>query len=240
MLRDDILGSRIAVDTIKEIAYQRLKKAIVSGHLLPGERLVETRLAEMLQISRTPLREALARLEQQGIVERLPRGGMAVANVGPEEAVALNLVRSVLEGLAAREATARLASGAVPSAALAELEQLLARMEELLGQGDLVGHLELGRQFHHHMWAMAGNEPLAATLYGLLDKIERYRYLVPKQRLQQVNEDHHAVLAAMRAGNPAAAEQAMRDHIEAAGAYYRNALSKPGPAAMQAQQALGD
>src|SRR5690625_4578075 len=90
--------------TIKDLVFEQIKSAIITGQLKPGQRLVEHRLASMLNVSRTPLREALRLLEQELLVERLPQGGVQVTLISIDEMERLNDVRCILEVYCAEKA----------------------------------------------------------------------------------------------------------------------------------------
>jgi DNA-binding GntR family transcriptional regulator len=216
MFPERILETR----TMKDVAYEHLKEAIVGGRLQPGQRLFENQLAEGMRISRTPLREALSKLEQEGLVRRLARGGAVVASVSQREATQLNALRAVLEGLAARQAALRVSTAEVSSTALIGLERTIKRMEDSLSRGDLVGNLDFGRRFHLQIWKMADNPPCTTMLGQVMDAMERYRHLIPTRRAGEVIEDHREIVKAIRAGDPEKAEQLMRTHVETAGSYY--------------------
>ena len=96
---------------LREQVYAGIKNAIISGEFEPGRRLIEERLAEDMKTSRTPVREAIQKLEKEGLIHRLPRGGFAVKGVSEEEVEEVFGLRAVLEGYAAYLATARITGG---------------------------------------------------------------------------------------------------------------------------------
>src|SRR5690606_6204239 len=125
----------------------QVKSAIITGRLKPGERLVEHQLASKLNVSRTPLREALRLLEQELLVERLPRGGVRVTPISLEEMMNLNEARCVLEVYCVERAAANVAAGELDAAAKAHLEQLRLlpeTMQQKLAADDVMDLLGLG------------------------------------------------------------------------------------------------
>lgn len=190
-------------------AYERLCDEVRSGALLPGARLLETEIADRLQISRTPVREAIRRLEAEGLVDHQPRTGAVVRSLDYPEIMELYEMRTVLEGTAAR-----LAARAASPVELRELASINAEMAE--STEDSAALALLNRQFHRRLMDAARNrfllksaETVEKTLLILgptsMDTPERARAAV---------EEHTAVLAALEARDGATAEQAMRQHME--------------------------
>lgn len=204
--------------TMKDVVYQRIKDAIIAGRFQPGERLKEGTVSTMLNVSRTPLREAIRRLEQEQLVERLPQGGVAVSSLSPEAALELNEIRAQLEALAARIAAQRVRDGERgDGSALARLEELAATMYDNVV--DLQS--DQGHAFHALIHALAGRPRLTSMLEHVLDGLKRYRVLIPAERKRVVAQEHQAITRAIGAGDPDTAEQLMRAHILAASDVYR-------------------
>jgi len=126
-----------------EVVTEQVRAAILNGDLFPGERLVEDRLAQELQVSRHPVREALRTLQLEGLVEISPRRGATVSRITPEEAGEFFQVLAVLDGLAAR-----LASMHRDSDDIGALESVLERAGEAQGNEDLPTLTQLNREFH--------------------------------------------------------------------------------------------
>jgi len=193
-----------------ESAYERLREEIRSGALKPGARLTETELAARLAVSRTPVREAIRRLEAEGLVDHQPRIGAVVRSMEYPEIMELYEMRTVLEGTAARLA----ARAASPM----ELEELRSINEDMAATRDPVVLVRLNRQFHARLLDAARNrflvKSMAAVESALLilgpSAMER------PDRAKAAVEEHRAVLAAMTARDGAAAEAAMREHMERA------------------------
>lgn len=210
--------------TIKDVVYQRLKEAIIRGRLTPGERLKETTLSAMLNVSRTPLREAFQRLEQDGLVNRVPQGGVVVSSISVDEATQLNDIRANLEGLAARRAAERVKQGALAQSdhdCLMQFATVLHDMQRFKETGDLASGLEAGRQFHFLVHQLSGNPRLAALLAQVIEGLQRYRALIPQERETVIVGEHEAIADAIKDGQPDLAEARMKAHVAAAEKVYR-------------------
>lgn len=194
-----------------ETTYERLCEEIRSGKLPPGSRLRETEIAERLAVSRTPVREAIRRLEADGLVDHLPRSGAVVRKLDYPELMELYEMRTVLEGTAARLA-ARAASPV-------ELEELVAINDEMraaAGRTEVV--IGLNRQFHKLLLDAARNRFLLramATVENTLLILGSSSMAMPDRAREAVDE-HREVLDALLARDGAAAEAAMRRHMERA------------------------
>jgi DNA-binding GntR family transcriptional regulator len=191
-------------------AYRRLLDSIRSGALPPGTRLRETELADRLGISRTPVREAIRQLEADGLVVHLPRQGAAIRSLDHAEVIELYEMRAVLEGTAA-SLTARVAS----AVDLAELADLNA---ELAAAGSGLQAQELNRQFHRTLLESARNRFLVKAMNALQKTllILGPTTLADPDRAAAAVAEHAAVLKALTAHDPAAAEAAMKAHVESA------------------------
>jgi DNA-binding GntR family transcriptional regulator len=196
-----------------EEATQALRDAILSGRLTSGTRLRQTELAARLAISRTPIREALGRLQQEGLVEILPAAGVRVAVLDLEEAAELYDVREVLDGLAARLAARR-----ASAPALAALEKLLARMTRSLDRGDANQWFPAHVAFHDAIFRAAGNARLQAMSSVVRLSIQHFHPLLLRtaNRLPDALREHRAIFEAIAARDDAEAERRARAHIAGA------------------------
>jgi DNA-binding GntR family transcriptional regulator len=202
-----------AKPTETDESYALLHQAIVRGDLSPNERLVEMELAQKFGVGRAAVRAALARLEQDGLVERQPNRGAWVRAVSEAEAAEMLEVRAVLEGLAARHA-ARHAT----DQDLATLQALHADMQACLAQGNLLGISDLNAQWHDKILAIANHQTVKTLIHRLRAQHVRFQYralLVPG-RAQHSLEEHQAILTALITHDEAAAENAMRNHLASA------------------------
>jgi DNA-binding GntR family transcriptional regulator len=201
--------------TSAERAFREIRERILSGALTPGVLKLESELAEELGLSRTPTREAMVRLADEGLVELRARHGMRVKAVSAEDMREIYEVLTELEAAAARRCAARGLSDEV----LGRLEAAVAAMDKALARDDLRGWGEADETFHRALLDACGNSRMAATANAFSDKVRRARMATLHVRPKPVasNDDHRALVAAIRARNPAAAEAIHRTHRERAG-----------------------
>ncbi|MCT2583406.1 GntR family transcriptional regulator [Actinophytocola gossypii] len=188
--------------------YQRLKEAIRSGDLRPGQQLVESALAEWCEVSRTPIREALSKLQHDGLVERNERG-LVVRERGPEEVLDIYETRITLEGTAARLAAERRSAHD-----LMLLRRALARLDRVT-EGDVDAMVNGNRQFHVAVWRASRNVSLTDLLERLDLHLARYpaTTLSSPGRWARSNEQHRAMVDAIEARDSATAEKVAIEHF---------------------------
>lgn len=190
--------------------YELLRQAIARGRLSPGERLLEEELAEQLGVGRAGIRAALIRLEHEGLVERERNRGARVRRVGEKEAVEILQTRAAVEGLAAG-----LAAGAATAEDVAGMREVLAEMKELLAEGDLLGMSDRNAELHRRIMELADNQTAQRISAMLHSQSVRFQYrtiLVPGRPSLSLQE-HAAIVDAIAAGDPEAADRAMRAHL---------------------------
>ena len=201
------------VATKSELAYARVRELILSGELAPGAVLNQATVARQIGVSTTPLREALRRLAQQGLVELGAHRDARVAPLDATEARDLVELRQDLDPLAAGLAAQRRTA-----ADLAEMADSLARLESLPtdpSPAQLAGH----RRFHAAVYRASHNALLVATLEGLWDKTDRYRRHALRagrsdEEVAQRAEEHRLLVEAVQDRDAAAATELMRRHVE--------------------------
>jgi DNA-binding GntR family transcriptional regulator len=207
--------------SLRDEAYDELRRGIVSGGLRPGQQLSELQLAAQFQISRSPIREALGRLELEGFAIRRPNGRVYVAPLDIAELEQLYAVRATVEGLATRLAAPRLTTDD-----LDEMTADLQEMEALAERGDIDGSLTRGAEFHDVILGACANEPLVEIIAGLRLRISRYRTMIATTRNQQIRiAEHRDILDALYARDAKGAEAAMIRHIEESADIILKALS---------------
>ena len=191
-------------------ATQTLRNAIQNGSLRDGARLRQTELADRLRISRTPIREALVRLQDEGLVELLPGGGVRVKLLDAGEAVELYDLREVLDGLAARLA-ARRAGAAVH----ARLERTLDRMARCLTRQDANQWFPAHVAFHDEIFRASGHARLLALLAVVRQSIRHFHPLLlrTEHRLEDAWREHRGIFEAIVARDAVRAEELARAHI---------------------------
>jgi DNA-binding GntR family transcriptional regulator len=190
--------------------YERLYQAILRGDFQPNERLIEMDLAQLYNVGRAAIRTTLARLEQDGLVEREPNRGARVRAISEEEAVETLEARAVLEGLAARYAARN-----VTDADIADLRTIVGEMEACLAESDLLGISEGNTRLHSRLLQIANNKTVARLIERLHAQHIRSQFrliLVPGRPPRSVAE-HRAIVEAVASRDPDAAEAAMRSHL---------------------------
>ena len=201
---------RPVANSLHDQAAERLRGLIFAGTLAPGAFLDEAALCERLEISRTPLREALKVLVAEGLLRHEPRRGCFVTEVTERDLDEIFPVIALLEGRAAYEATCR--AGA---ADIAALEVLHARLCQHAADGAIAAYYEANRAIHEAFITLADNRWLAQVI-GDLRKIlllARLQQLRAPGRLEHSLAEHMALFAALKRRDPEAAESAMRDHL---------------------------
>jgi DNA-binding GntR family transcriptional regulator len=195
---------------IDDDGYQALRDAIVSGDLLPSERLVEEDLARRLGVGRGAVRMALVRLEHDGLVERERNRGARVRRVSDAEAVEILEVRAALESLAARKAAQR----ATPKD-VRELRAILREMATKRERGDLMAVSDANARLHRRIVEISGHDTVRRMSGMLISQIVRFQYrtvLLPG-RPERSHREHAAIVDAIAAGDGEGAERAMRRHL---------------------------
>lgn len=198
--------------TLGDAAYQRLKDELFAFRLLPGERFSETAMATRLGMSRTPLRQALARLQREGYLDMDARSGWSVSLLDFEQFDHLYDLRLVLETAAVR----RLCESATAHEALAVLQDFwLAPQGERLDDGQRVA--EMDEAFHTALVAAAGNPEMARVHGDVTERIRILRRLdfSSAERVACTYDEHGAILRAILARRPEQAAVLLRDHVEA-------------------------
>jgi len=195
---------------LREHVYVSIKGAIIGGEFEPGRRLIEEKLAEDMKTSRTPVREAIQKLEKEGLIYRLPRGGFAVKGVTEEEVEEVFGLRGILEGYAGFLATARM-----DDAELRSLEDIIALEETCLQDMNVEEFIRLDGEFHDVVYKAAKNNRLYNLLHDLRDYIYRYRVIIMRyQRKPQLAvQDHKEMVASIRSRNAKQVEKLVRKHM---------------------------
>jgi DNA-binding GntR family transcriptional regulator len=203
-------GPRERLLSISADGYEDLRAAIVSGELLPGERLLEEDLSARLGLGRAAVRMALVRLEHDGLVERERHRGARVRRVSDVEAVEILEARAALEGLAARHAAL-----SADETAINDLRRIVVEMRRLREAGDLLALSNLNARLHARILDMSGHETAKRLSRTLSSQVVRFQYrtvLLPGRPNHSFAE-HSAIVEAIAARDPDAAEKAMQHHL---------------------------
>jgi DNA-binding GntR family transcriptional regulator len=199
--------------SLQEQAYQALRTAILSGELVPGQRLVETQLAQMLQVSRTPIREALHQLQQADLVVD-DRGVLRVAKFTSEDARKLYECRLALENVSVRAACLK-----ASDRQLKQIENLIEKAEKLLNAKPTkltsFQLLDLDYQFHREIAQGSNNEWLVSLLDRLFDKmiLVRIQTMLSNPAVLEVRWEHRQIYDAILERNSERAIAAIEDHL---------------------------
>ena len=180
---------------LRDLVYTTLRQAILKGELEPGERLMEIQLAEKLGVSRTPIREAIRRLEKESLVLMVPRKGAEVAGISEKMLKDVLEIRMTLEELALRLAIAR-----ADSADIAQMEKAEETFQQAVEGGKLIDMAEADERFHFFIYEAAGNDKLTEILLGLKENMYRYRleYLKDENYRKALMQEHTAIIEAFQ------------------------------------------
>ena len=213
-----------------DAAYRRLREAIAGSRYPAGARLTEVGLADELGMSRTPVREALRRLQADGLLEPAGRG-VVVAALAPEEVQDLYAVRAALEALAGELAATRQAAGEVAPARLDELDRRVAAFDAAAAGDDVAELARTNLALHGLIAELAGNRFLSDALGRIRDQIaiSSVANLVDRRWLDAVREQHAAIARAIRAGDAVQAGAILRMHVLDAAAVHRRQHETPTP-----------
>jgi DNA-binding GntR family transcriptional regulator len=215
-------NSRRARGHLRDEVLDSLRETLIAGRIVPGAYISEPQLAESLNTSRSPIREALCRLEAEGFVERTDTGRVRAVDMDMSELEQLYELRGALEGLAVKLATPR-----VTMQDLDEMAETISRMEKCCNTGDLKASLEAGEAFHAAIRARCANAPLVRMLEWVLLQIRRFRSIIATTRPQDIRaSEHRAVLQAMLDRDPEKAESEMVRHIVASAKSVSEAVTK--------------
>ena len=199
--------------SIREKVYAAIRDDILDGRISPGERVVETRLAEQIKTSRTPVREALHMLEREGLLEAIPRVGYRVKQITWDEIEEISEIRVANECLAARWAMKR-----ITPRELEALEQNLAISESEVKAGNPQAFVELDAEFHEILARASGSERLLELCQMLRRHMLRYRIesIFRKENVIRGIEWHHRIFNCLKRKDEVGIAEAVRLHLEQA------------------------
>ena len=208
MSRRERLKGLKNIGTAVDAVYEVLRRSILDGELPPGHRLRSDVLANELKVSRTPVREALRKLETEGLVDA-SRSGLVVRQSSEEDLVEIFYLREALEGMAAR-----LAAENATRAEIDELQALFEDMEAVAARGDIALVRKLTGEFHLLVCRASHNKRLIQSLQGLLDHVRQAQSstLYMPGRPADALKEHRALLRAIEKRDPDLAETLARQH----------------------------
>ena len=196
---------------LREIVYDELREGILTGAIKPGTRMMEVDLADEMGVSRTPVREAIRKLEKEGLVTIRPRKGAYASDISVKSMMDILEVRSNLEGLAAYLAAMRMSADKKND--LIDVEQ---KFEQALRSGDMKEMIHYDTLFHHYIVEGSDNTHLIMLVEQLQELVLRFRYMYYKdfKRAEEMAPEHKDIFQAIINDDPVAARQAAYIHID--------------------------
>lgn len=196
---------------LRDIVFNTLRQAILKGELAPGERLMEVNLAQRLGVSRTPVREAIRKLELEGLVVMIPRRGAEVARISEKNLRDVLEVRRGLEDLAVELACARITENQI-----VELKKANVNFENSLTSNDVTAIAEADERFHEIIYKATGNEKLVQVISNIKEQMYRYRleYIKDSAKRHALVAEHKEIVTALERKDLEKARDSMCRHIE--------------------------
>ncbi len=206
MLNFDIQNHR----PLREMVYEELKMQILTGAIIPGTRMMEVELAEEMGVSRTPIREAIRKLEKEGLVVIEPRRGAYASQISTQDMVEILEVRENMEGLAAFFAASRM-----QPEEMAELKEIETKYNEAVIKGSMEDMIKYDTRFHRIIVESCNNKILVQMIEQLQELVLRFRYIYYDnfRRADNMPEEHRIIIEAIESGNAEAARDAADVHI---------------------------
>lgn len=198
---------------LRDVVFENLRGAIVEGKLKPGQRLMEVQLAEQLGVSRTPVREAIRKLELEGLVVMLPRKGAYVANMSLKDLMDVLEIRASLEGLAASLAAERITDEDIK-----KLESIVEEFNYSINESDVEALLRQDVEFHECIFKSTNNKKLHQLINSLWEQVYRFRvtYISDYDSTVNIVEEHKMILDAIKRRDSKLAKQYAMQHIQTA------------------------
>lgn len=196
---------------LRDVVFNTLRQAILRGELKPGERLMEIQLANKLGVSRTPIREALRKLELEGLVNMVPRKGAEVADITEKSLRDVLEVRKALE-----ELSVQLACEKITEEEIEELKRVAERFKDTLNDQDVTKIAEADVAFHDVIYTATDNQKLILLLNNLREQMYRYRveYLKKEESYPQLIAEHEELIDNISKRNKEEATRIMCEHID--------------------------
>lgn len=207
MLNFDIQNHR----PLREMVYEELKMQILTGAIIPGTRMMEVELAKEIGVSRTPIREAIRKLEKEGLVTIEPRRGAYASQISTEDMIDILEVRQDMEGLAAFFAASRM----TPEQ-LQNLKEISELYNEAVKAGEMEEMIKHDTRFHRIIVESCNNKILVKMIEQLQELVLRFRYIYYDdfKRAENMPDEHYEILHAIETGDADAARYAADIHID--------------------------
>ncbi|MDK2801702.1 MAG: hypothetical protein PWP27_2483 [Clostridiales bacterium] len=196
---------------LRDVIFNTLRQAIIMGELKPGERLMEIQLAEKMGVSRTPVREAIRKLELEGLVVMIPRKGAHVAELSIKDIMDVLEVRSSLDGLASALAAKRITKDE-----LKELKNIVNQFAQYIEKNNVQGLIKKDVEFHEMIYRASRNEKLIQISTNLKEQIHRFRvvYLKDYSSPSELMKEHSNIYQAIEKQDSELAEELASIHIK--------------------------
>lgn len=210
-MTDDLTLNMNAYLPLRDVVFHTLREAILKGELKPGERLMELQLAAKLGVSRTPIREAIRMLEQEGLAVTIPRKGAEVAKMTEKDMEDVLQVREALDELAAT-----IACELITREELEELKRTMLEFEESTKTGDVKRIVEADVRFHDIIYKATDNPKLVSMLNNLREQMYRYRleYIKDEKNHPILIKEHSEIVEGLTKKDKALVTAAMHDHVK--------------------------
>ncbi len=195
---------------LREIVYEELKRQIMVGEILPGTRMMEVELADEMGVSRTPVREAIRKMEKEGLVTIEPRRGAYVSDISVQEMVDVLEVRQDLEGMAAAIAARKIRDQ--QKTALLELSE---RYRKAIDSGNIAEIIDLDEEFHKNIVGISENKTLIQMVSKLQELALRFRYMYYEDfsRFRNQPAEHQLITEAIISGDSEGARRLAEEHL---------------------------
>ena len=222
-MTDDLTLNMNAYLPLRDVVFNTLREAILKGDLKPGERLMELQLASKLGVSRTPIREAIRMLEQEGLAVTMPRKGAEVAKMTLKDMEDVLEIREALDELAVRIACEK-----ITDEQLKRLMDAKDLLDTITRTGDVKKIAEADVSFHDVIYEATGNPKLETLLNNLREQVYRYRveYIKDPMNYPVLIREHEAILLALKERNVKKAEIAMHEHVANQAAAVKNVIQQ--------------
>ena len=196
---------------LREVIFNTLREAIIVGELKPGERLMEVQLADKMGVSRTPVREAIRKLELEGLVEMLPRKGAHVADLSVKDIMDVLEVRSTLDGLASYLSAQRITDEETK-----ELKHVLNQFVNYVEKDNLQGSIKKDVEFHDIIYRSSRNDKLIQITNNLREQVQRFRviYMKDYSSSRELIQEHMDIYEAISGRDCTAAMSIAHRHIK--------------------------
>ncbi|NLM73484.1 MAG: GntR family transcriptional regulator [Clostridiaceae bacterium] len=195
---------------LRDVIFDTLRKAIINGDIKPGERLMEVSLAEQMGVSRTPVREAIRKLEAEGLVTMIPRKGTHVSEVSIKDIIDVLEVRAALDKLATGLAARRIDNSQVKM-----IENVHKQYIAFVEKNNIEGAIRKDVEFHDTIYSISGNPRLIAVSSSLREQIYRFRVMYMSDTIiaENVLNEHSEMIEALRSNNDKLASELAEKHI---------------------------